>query len=134
MNEYKKLRVWKESMNLVKDIYIVTLNFPPDERYGLTNQLRRSAVSVPSNIAEGAGRNTKGEFKNFLGNANGSLFELETQLLLSKNLNYINDNDLRLFLPKIEILQKMIYNLIKSLTNENNPIPNTQYSIPKTIR
>jgi len=62
MNEYKKLRVWQESMNLVKDIYLVTFNFPPDEKYGLTIQLRRSAVSVPSNIAEGAGRNTKGEF------------------------------------------------------------------------
>ena len=114
MNEYKKLRVWQESMNLVKEIYLVTFNFPSNEKYGLTNQLRRSAVSVPSNIAEGAGRNTKGEFKNFLGNANGSLFELETQLIISKNLNYINENDLNLFLPKIEILQKIIFNLIKS--------------------
>ena len=116
MHEYKKLRVWQESVNLVKDIYLATKNFPSEEKYGLVNQIRRSAVSVPSNIAEGAGRNTKGEFRNFLGNANGSLFELETQLIISKDLNFIEDKDLILFLPRIEILQKMIYNLMKTLT------------------
>ncbi|MBK8550873.1 MAG: four helix bundle protein [Ignavibacteria bacterium] len=116
MNEYKKLRIWQESVNLVKEIYLITKSFPSEEKYGLTNQLRRSAVSVPSNIAEGAGRNTKGEFKNFLGNANGSLFELETQLIISRDLNYIEKKSLELFLSKIEVLQKMIYNLIKTLS------------------
>ncbi len=114
MNDYKKLRIWQESINLVSEIYSITKNFPSEEKYGLINQLRRSAVSVPSNIAEGAGRNTNGEFKNFLGNANGSLFELETQILISKNLNYINEDNIYLILSRIEILQKMIYNLIKS--------------------
>ena len=116
MNEYKKLRVWQESVNLVTEIYLITKTFPSSERYGLVNQIRRAAVSVPSNIAEGAGRNTKGEFKNFLGTANGSLFELETQLIISKNLEYVAEKDLNFFLPRIEILQKMIYNLLKFLS------------------
>ena len=87
MHDYKKLRIRQQSIEIVKEIYEVTKNFPSEEKFGLTNQIRRSAVSVPSNIAEGAGRKTKGEFKNFLGVANFSLFELETQLIISKNLN-----------------------------------------------
>lgn len=117
MNDYKKLRIWKQSIDLVKEVYLITKEFPSEEKFGLINQLRRSAVSIPSNIAEGAGRNTKGEFKNFLGVANGSLFELETQLIISKNLNYLNDYNLNLLFPKIDMLQKMIYNLIKSINN-----------------
>ncbi|MCB0727210.1 MAG: four helix bundle protein [Ignavibacteriae bacterium] len=117
MHDYKKLRLWQQSIELVKEIYKLTKNFPSEEKFGLTNQIRRSAVSVPSNIAEGAGRNTKGEFKNFLGVANGSLFELETQLIISKDMNYLKDYNLNLLLPKIDMLQKMIYNLIKSVNN-----------------
>ena len=117
MHDYKKLRLWQQSIELVKEIYKLTKNFPSEEKFGLTNQIRRSVVSVPSNIAEGAGRNTKGEFKNFLGVANGSLFELETQLIISKDMNYLKDYNLNLLLPKIDMLQKMIYNLIKSVNN-----------------
>lgn len=117
MHDYKKLRIRQQSIEIVKEIYEVTKNFPSEEKFGLTNQIRRSAVSVPSNIAEGAGRKTKGEFKNFLGVANFSLFELETQLIISKNLNYLNDYNLNLLLPKIDMLQKMIFNLIKSINN-----------------
>ncbi|MEZ4821871.1 MAG: four helix bundle protein [Ignavibacteria bacterium] len=72
---------------------------------------------MPSNIAEGAGRNTKGEFKNFLGVANGSLFELEIQLIISKDMNYLKDYNLNLLLPKIDMLQKMIYNSSNLLNN-----------------
>ena len=117
MHDYKKLRIWQQSIELVKEIYKVTKDFSAEEKFGLTNQIRRSVVSVPSNIAEGAGRNTKGEFKNFLGVANGSLFELETQLIISKDMNYLKDYNLNLLLPKIDMLQKMIYNLIKSINN-----------------
>ncbi len=73
-------------MKLVKEVYLLTKKFPSDEKYGLVRQINRSVVSVASNIAEGAGRNTNGEFKNFLGNANGSLYELETQLIIRKDL------------------------------------------------
>ncbi|MEW6679300.1 MAG: four helix bundle protein [Pseudomonadota bacterium] len=85
-----RLDAWKEAMALVKMVYTVTQSFPKDELYGLTNQMRRAAVSVPSNIAEGAARNSKKEFVQFLSIARGSLSELETQLLISADLGYLD--------------------------------------------
>ena len=114
MHEYKKLIVWQESVKLVKEIYLTTKKFPSEEKFGLVSQINRSAVSIASNIAEGAGRNTTGEFKNFLGNANGSSYELETQLILSNSLNYITTDELKNLSLTIDKIQKMIYNLIKS--------------------
>ncbi|MFY0607384.1 MAG: four helix bundle protein [Cyclobacteriaceae bacterium] len=113
MHKYKELEVWKMSMDLSEDIYKLTDSFPSDERFGLISQIRRASVSVPSNIAEGAGRNTKGEFKQFLGIAVGSLFELETQLLLAKRFNYLDVIDSQL--DKVDALKKMIFGLKKSL-------------------
>ena len=81
MNNFKELKIWIKAMNVVTDVYKATLNFPGDEKFGLTSQIRRCAVSIPSNIAEGAGRNTNGEFRQFLGIANGSCYELQTQLM-----------------------------------------------------
>lgn len=75
MHDYKKLQVWKESINFVTEIYKITKNFPDIEKYVLVSQLNRSSVSIPSNISEGAGRNTNGEFRNFLSNAFGSICE-----------------------------------------------------------
>lgn len=115
MHDYKKLIVWQESVHLVKEVYFITKKFPSEEKFGLVSQINRSAVSVPSNIAEGAGRNTKGEFKNFLGNASGSSYELETQLILAFTLDYISNNDFQKLSNKIDVIQKMIYKLIKSL-------------------
>jgi len=115
MHEYKKLKIWNDSIELVTNVYLVTKTFPDSERYGLISQINRCAVSIPSNIAEGAGRNTNGEFKHFLGIANGSCYELETQLLVAKNLGYINIETLDKLLEKTDIIEKMIYNLIKSL-------------------
>ena len=91
MRPHYKLDAWKNAMDLVDDIYKVTNNFPPDERFGLRSQMRRSAVSVPSNIAEGAARKGDAEFANFINIAKGSLSELETQLIISKRQNYVED-------------------------------------------
>ena len=115
MHNYKELDIWKKSMKLCEDVYKIINEFPKDERFGLVSQTKRSALSVPSNIAEGAGRNTKGEFSQFLGISTGSLFELETQLILSKKLIRIESQEIDICLKNIEELKKMIYGLQKSL-------------------
>src|SRR5271170_8467159 len=92
IRSYRDLAVWKKSMSLVLDIYSNTQTFPKIETYGLTSQLRRAAVSIPSNIAEGQARLSTGEFKHFLGNARGSLAEVETQILIAKDLSYLEEN------------------------------------------
>src|SRR5437016_8960744 len=86
---YRELVAWQKAMLLVTEIYLATKSFPQEERYGLTNQLRRAAVSVPSNIAEGAARSGTGEFLQFLGIAKGSLAEVETLLILARKLTYL---------------------------------------------
>jgi len=86
---YKDLVVWQKAMKLVSEVYRATAAFPREELYGLTSQIRRAAVSVPSNIAEGQGRLTRGEFRQFLGQAKGSLLELETQLVIAVDLGYL---------------------------------------------
>ena len=87
MRSFRQLEVWQRAIELTFAIYELTKHFPPDERFGLTAQLRRSAVSVPSNIAEGQSRETRGEFRHFLGIARGSLAELQTQLILVRGLH-----------------------------------------------
>jgi four helix bundle protein len=88
---YKDLVVWQKSIAMVTEIYRATQTFPKGETYGLTSQLRRSAVSVASNIAEGQGRLSKKEFRHFLGMARGSIVEMETQVLISRNLGYLSE-------------------------------------------
>jgi four helix bundle protein len=90
MKSFRDLRIWHESIDLVVHIYAATTNFPSDERFGLTAQLRRAATSIPSNIAEGQGRMTRGEKRQFLGNARGSLYELETQIVIASRLGYLD--------------------------------------------
>ncbi|WP_375580353.1 four helix bundle protein [Marivirga tractuosa] len=116
MQDYRKLRIWKLSMELTQNIYELTQKFPPEEKYGLTSQIRRSSISVPSNIAEGAGRNGSKEFNNFLGIAMGSLFELDTQVELSYNFQYIQIDSYNKTLNKINQLKKMIFHFQKKLT------------------
>ena len=87
---YQDLIAWQKAMDYVQVVYLATQSFPPDERYGLTSQLRRAAVSIPSNIAEGQGRGTAPEFARFLRVAHGSLRETETQLILAKRLGFLN--------------------------------------------
>jgi four helix bundle protein len=90
---YKDLVAWQKAMDFVTEIYQVTQKFPKHELFGLTSQLRRAAVSIPSNIAEGQGQLSKGDFRRFLGHARGSLSELETQIIISQNLNYLSEEE-----------------------------------------
>jgi four helix bundle protein len=115
MHRFEELKIWQKAMDITENCYRVSENFPKEEKYGLTSQLRRSAVSIPSNISEGAGRNTNGEFKQFLGIANGSSYELLTQLYLSKRLNLITEEKVRPIIIKILEVTKMNYSLQKSL-------------------
>jgi len=117
MHNLKELKIWNKAIDLSVDVYKATAGFPSDERFGLISQSRRAAVSIPSNIAEGAGRNSKKEFNNFLGIANGSSYELQTQLIISNKLNLLNDDLLDSLLKQIDELQKMNYAFQKVLLN-----------------
>lgn len=109
---HKDLDVWRESMTLAKEVYKLTENFPKEEMFGLTSQMRRAAVSIPSNIAEGAARNSNKEFIQFLYVSLGSLAELEAQLLLSGELGFPKNEQLD---GKVEQIRKMLLGLIKYL-------------------
>lgn len=115
MNRFKELLVWQKSVELTTDIYKLTEQFPKEEKYGLISQITRSAISIPSNIAEGAGRNSKNEFNQFLGISIGSSFELETQLIVAKNLGYISEFQLEQLNTQLETIQNMLFKLQKSL-------------------
>jgi four helix bundle protein len=117
MHNLKELKIWNKAIDLTVDVYNATVNFPSDERFGLISQSRRCAVSIPSNIAEGAGRNSKKEFSNFLGIANGSSYELQTQLIISNKLSLLSDELLDVLLKQIDELQKMNYAFQKTLLN-----------------
>lgn len=116
MHRFEELKIWQKAMNVVENSYKQTANFPKEEKYGLTSQIRRSAVSIPSNIAEGAGRNSTGEFKQFLGIANGSSFELLTQLYLSERLNLLTKENIKPIINEILEVCNMNYSLQKSLS------------------
>ncbi len=119
MREYKKLDVWKMAVELSTETYKAAMGFPKSELYGITSQIQRSAVSVASNIAEGAGRGSDKQFSQFLHIAYGSLCELETQLIIAKNLEYLNEDQLGFLSDKVIHLQKKIYNLDKTLNNQS---------------
>ncbi|MBX2964921.1 MAG: four helix bundle protein [Cyclobacteriaceae bacterium] len=110
MHNLKELKIWHKAIDLTTEVYRLSANFPKEEKYGLTSQIRRSAVSVPSNIAEGAGRNSNKEFVHFLGVSNGSSYELQTQLIIAKNLNLI-ETSLDEILDQLDQIQKMNYAL-----------------------
>lgn len=112
MYNYKELKVWELGMEVVFDVYTLSKDFSTDEKFGITSQIKRSAVSIPSNIAEGAGRNTKKEFSRFLDISNGSNYELETQLLL---INKLFNIEVEYLINKLQSIQKMTYALKKSL-------------------
>ena len=115
VRSYRELIVWQKAVDLVTEVYRMTNGFPRHEIYGLTSQLRRSSVSVPSNIAEGQGRASKGEFVQFLCHARGSLFELETQLYIAGRLGYLNAAEEHDLLGRTTEVARILNGLITSL-------------------
>lgn len=116
LHNYKELTVWQKAVEIATSVYKVTQNFPKHELYGLTSQIRRSTISISSNIAEGAGRKSDKDFSRFLNISYGSSFELETQLIISKELKYLNDSNFDQLNNDLTEIQKMLYSLIKKLT------------------
>ncbi|ASK29070.1 four helix bundle protein [Chryseobacterium sp. T16E-39] len=109
MHNIKKLKIWNESINLCVDVYKALANMPNDEKYGLSSQIKRAAVSISSNIAEGAGREREKEFYYFLNIAYGSSYELQTQLILCEKLSFISEETNQSLQCKLDEVQKMIY-------------------------
>lgn len=120
MHNIKELKLWNKSIDLAVDIYKLSAQFPNDERFGLVSQVRRAAVSIPSNVSEGAGRNTDGEFLNFLGIANGSSYELQTQITIAHRLDFIDSTHYEAYFDKIDELQKMNYKLQEAIRTRRN--------------
>jgi four helix bundle protein len=115
MYNFKELKIWQKSRELTKKIYLITQKFLEEEKYDLISQVRRSAVSIPSNIAEGSGRESKKEFLRFLNISISSAFELETQIIISGDLGFIEEQEYNLIIEEINEIQKMIYGFGKSL-------------------
>ncbi len=115
MNKFKNLLVWQKSIELAQVVYTLAASFPAEEKFGLQSQVRRCVVSIASNIAEGAGRASEGEFKHFLGIALGSGFELETQLILAHKFNYISNETLVQVTNGLLEIQRMINGLRRSI-------------------
>ncbi len=118
MRPHKNLLAWKESISFVEEIYNLTNKLPDTERFGLTSQLRRAAVSIPTNVSEGAARHTKKEFIHFLYISSGSLSEVDTLLTIASNLNYMSKNDLENSELKINKIGSLLNGLIKKLKYE----------------
>lgn len=120
MNKYKDLLVWQHSIELAAAVYKITESFPSKETYGIISQINRSVVSVASNIAEGAGRNSSKEFDQFLGIALGSLYELETQLIIGNRIGYLNVENINKLQEQTERITKMPIRLKQSIRNKIN--------------
>ena len=118
---HKKLNLWSDAVDLAQQIYKVTERFPSNEQFGLTSQVRRAAVSIPSNIAEGAARQTKKEFLKFLHIAKGSLSELDTQLEIARRLEYLDQARWEALDERLERIDRMLSGLVRSLRRRNNP-------------
>ena len=117
-SSFKDLRVWQESMNFALGVYRATNNFPRYELYGLGQQLRRAAVSIPSNIAEGKGHHSDREFRNFLMHARGSLLEVQTQLMIAQELQYITPEEGKRLLESSDAIGRCLNALIKSMSEK----------------
>lgn len=120
MRPHKNLDVWKKSVDFVIDIYKATENFPTDERFGLTSQLRRAAVSIPANIAEGAGRKSNKEFLNFLSIAQGSASEVETEILIAYRLDYLSLENYNSLIESLDNIGRMITGLSNHLKSRES--------------
>jgi four helix bundle protein len=120
MNKFKELKVWQKSVDLAVDVYALTSSFPDKEKFGLTSQVNRCAVSIASNIAEGAGRNSTKEFDHFLAISIGSSFELETQLTIANRIGFTKETEHLAITTKINEVQNMTFGLKKSLKSTKN--------------
>lgn len=117
-HNFRELKIWQRGVELSVMIYEISNNFPEEERYGLSNQLRRASVSVPSNIAEGSSRNSPKEFIHYLSIASGSCAEVETQLEISKRLGFVTDQELEKPLNEVLEIQKMIHSFSASIESK----------------
>src|SRR3989442_14289688 len=116
MRPHQKLEAWSKAVELVTDIYRSTERFPKEERYGLTSQIRRAAISIPANIAEGAGRRSKKEFVHFLSNSQGSASELETELIIANRLGYLDETSFAQLVSQLERIGRLITGLSRHLS------------------
>lgn len=114
---HRDLKVWQIALDMTETLYRTTVDWPKSEQYGLVSQVRRAAVSVPANIAEGAGRRTPGEFVHFIGIARGSLAELETLLIIARRLGYIEEPSFRAIMDDLFELGRMTTGLLKSISD-----------------
>jgi len=115
MRPHQKLEAWIKAIELVVDVYKRTEHFPREERYGLTSQIRRAAVSIPANIAEGAGRHSRKEFSHFLSNSQGSASELETELTIAQRLGYLDDSTFAKLMSQLDRIGRLITGLNQHL-------------------
>jgi len=118
MHQFKELKVWQKGRALVKEVYLATQQFPKEELLGITAQMRRAAISIPANIAEGSGRISNADFGRFLDIANGSAFELETLVILSLDLEFLTQSDFEKFDSCLNEIQKMIFGLKENLKSQ----------------
>lgn len=118
MHNYKELKIWIKARALVKKMYLLTEKYPNEEKFGLTSQIRRAAISISSNIAEGSAKNSDKEFNRYLEIAYSSAFELESQIILSVDLNFISEKDASEVLIQVQEIQKMIYGFSKTIINK----------------
>ncbi len=119
MRNFRQLRIWDLGIKIVTEVYVLVKRFPNEEKFGLTNQMTRASISVPSNIAEGCSRSSDKEYKRFLEIAIGSLFELETQIIIAQKINYIDMKNSTNLMETIQQEEKMINSLISKLKRDN---------------
>ncbi|EJL67023.1 four helix bundle protein [Flavobacterium sp. CF136] len=119
MSDFRKLLIWQKSMALITKIYFSTNNFPKEEIFGLTSQIRRSSISIPSNITEGSGRESDKDFLRFLNISTGSLFEMQTQLEIAKNITYLNQEEFNNLYEDNREVERMLVAFIKKIKDRN---------------
>lgn len=119
MSHFRKILVWQKSISLVTKIYKSTCNFPKEEIFGLTSQIKRSSISIPSNIAEGSGRESNKDFLRFLYISLGSLFEMQTQLEIAKNIEYLREEEFTNLYEDSREIERMLVSLIKKIKDSN---------------
>lgn len=115
IKSYRDLLVWQKSMELVKEVYLITKALPKEEQYGLTSQIRRSSISIPSNIAEGYGRHSTNDYRRFLQIASGSLYELQTQLEICRNLDFLSNKSFEEVYGQSREIERMLSSLIRKV-------------------